>query len=102
MIEPMTRRFRDSDTLLQQVSEILHMLRLLLQESRLDRILQGIVTMLVGRLAQAKKVLQEALLDLESLVDGLDGVDWIVGPGYLRGRDIRGLRAAATMDEVAL
>lgn len=78
------------------------MLRLLLQESRLNRILQGIVTMLVGRLAQAKKVLQEALLDLESLVDGLDGVDWVIRPGYLRGRDIRGLRAAATMDEIAL
>lgn len=57
MIEPMTRLLRNTNTLLQQVSEILDVLRLLLQESRLDRILQRIVTVLVGGFAQAKKVL---------------------------------------------
>jgi len=102
MVDTMTRLFRDSDALLQQVSHILDVLRLLLQESALDHILQSVVVRFVGRLAQADEVFQEGLLDLECFVDRLDGVDWVVGPGDLGGWNVRRLRDAAPLDEVAL
>lgn len=102
MVESMAGLLRDPDTLLQQVSQVLDMLRLLLQEPALNHVLQSIVTVLVAQLAQADEVLQKSLLDLEGFVHGLDGVDWVVGPFDLGGGDVRGFGTAAALHEVAL
>lgn len=101
MVDTMAHILRDPDTLLQQISHVFDMLRLLLQEARLNRIVQRIVAVLVGELTQANRVLQDGLLDPEGLVDGLHGVDWVVGEGDGRGRDVDGPADAAALDEIA-
>ena len=100
MVQTMTRLLRDADALLEQIPHVLDMLGLLLQESGLKGVFQCVVTVLVSCFAEAEDIFQMALLNLQCLVHRLDGVDRVIRPFDLGGRDVRRRGAPSTLDQV--
>lgn len=101
MVQPMTNILRYPYTLLQQITHVLDMFSLFLQEPRLDCVLEGVIAGFIRCFAEAKEVLEEFLLALEGVVHGNDGVDGVVWEVDVWGGDVAWLGAAAALDEVA-
>lgn len=102
MEESVTRRLGHADDLLEQVSEVLDVLRLLSQEARLYHVRQGVVPALAGQAAEPLEVFKQSLLCVESLQDRPHRFHGVLRPLDLRGLDVRWLAAPATLDEVFL
>lgn len=100
LVQSMARRLRHPNHLLQQITQVLNMLRFLAQEARLDCILGRRIVVLHRNLAHPDKVLRQSLLNLQCLVHRLNRVNGIIGPLDLRCGNVAWATAAASLEQI--